>query len=49
MEIELEVNGKNIPLNDIMESMLNNIIRGYMKSIKGIPEDIEEININIKS
>jgi hypothetical protein len=49
MEIELEVNRKDIPLNEIMQAMLNNIIRGYLKSIKGIPDEIEEISINIKS
>jgi hypothetical protein len=47
-DVDLTVNDKDIPLNDIMESMLINIIRGYLKSIKGIPEEIEEININIK-
>lgn len=47
-EIKLEVNDKDIPLNDIMQEMLGNIIHGYLKSIKGVPKDIEEINISIK-
>ncbi len=46
-DVELKVNDKDIPLNDIMEKMLNNIIGGFLKSIKGIPEDVENININI--
>lgn len=47
-EIDLQVNEKDIPLNDIMQDMLANIIHGYLKSIKGVPEEIEEINISIK-
>jgi len=47
-EINLNVNENEIPLNEIMESMLKNIILGYLKSMKGIPEDIKTINITIK-
>lgn len=48
-EITLKVNEAEIPLNEIMESMLVNIIRGYLKAIKGVPDDIKTININIQS
>ncbi len=46
-EIKLEVNEKEIPLNEIMQAMLKNITMGFLKSIKGIPEDINTINISI--
>jgi hypothetical protein len=46
-EVNLKVNEKEIPLNEIMESMLKNIILGYLKSMKGIPEDIKTIDITI--
>lgn len=49
VNVDLKVNEKDIPLNDIMEKMLNNIIRGYLKSMKGVPDEIETIDINIKS
>ncbi|HEY0087354.1 MAG TPA: hypothetical protein VGB37_00845 [Candidatus Lokiarchaeia archaeon] len=47
-DINLKINGKKISLNDLMESMLNNLILGYLKSVKGVPEDIKQINIEIK-
>ena len=47
-DTKLNINGKKIPLNDFMESMLKNLILGYLKSAKGIPEDIKQITIEIK-
>jgi hypothetical protein len=47
-EINLKINGKKLSLNDLMESMLKNLILGYLKSVKGIPEDVKQINIEIK-
>ena len=38
---------KKIPLKDFMEGMLTNIILGYLKSTKEIPENIENIKIEI--
>lgn len=46
--IKLKVNEKEIPLNDMMEDMLKNLLLGYIKSAKGIPKDIKTINIDIK-
>ena len=43
----LSVNEKKIPLKDFMQEMLTNIIQGYLKSTKGIPENIENIKIEI--
>jgi len=46
-EVILEVNQTNIPLKDFMQEMLTNIILGYLKSTKQIPEDIKSISIDI--
>jgi hypothetical protein len=46
--IELEINEKELPLNDLMEDMLKNLIQGYLKSAKGIPDEIKTITIKIK-
>ncbi|MFX1304378.1 MAG: hypothetical protein ACFE9X_13565 [Promethearchaeota archaeon] len=46
-DVKLIVNEKKIPLKDFMQEMLTNIILGYLKSTKGIPETIENIRIEI--
>jgi len=43
----LSVNGKKIPLKDFMQEMLSNIILGYLKTTKGVPENIENVKIEI--
>jgi len=43
----LTVNEKKIPLKDFMQEMLANIILGYLKTTKGVPENIENIKIEI--
>ena len=45
--VNLKVNEKEIPLKDFMEGMLTNIILGYLKSTKAVPENIENIKIVI--
>ena len=46
-EVNLKVNEKEIPLKDFMEGMLTNLLLGYLKSTKGVPEEIEDIKISI--
>lgn len=46
-DVKLLVNDKEIPLNEFMEKMLVNLVSGYLKSAKKIPEDIKDINIKI--
>jgi len=43
----LSVNEKKIPLKDFMQEMLSNIILGYLKTTKGVPENIKNIKIEI--
>ena len=46
--INIKVNDEKIPLNDFMEEMLKNLLVGYLKAAKGIPEDIKSINVEIE-
>ncbi len=46
-EVKLIINDKEIPLNDLMREMLVNLILGYLKSAKKIPEDKKTIQIEI--
>ncbi len=47
VKVILSVNERKIPLKDFMQEMLSNIIQGYLKSTKGVPENIENIKIEI--
>jgi len=47
-DVKLHVNDKEIPLNDLMRDMLTNIILGYLKSAKNMPENKKSIKIEIK-
>ena len=43
----LSVNEKKIPLKEFMQEMLTNIIKGFLNSTKGVPQNIENIKIEI--
>ncbi|MFX1257820.1 MAG: hypothetical protein ACFFAN_08175 [Promethearchaeota archaeon] len=45
--IKLSVNDEKIPLNQIMGNVLTNIISGFIDALKGIPEDITKIKVEI--
>ena len=47
-DVKLEVNDKDIPLNDLMKDMLSNILQGYLKSAKKLPDDIKSIKVDIQ-
>ena len=46
-KVILEVNEKKIPLKDFMQEMFTNIILGFLQSTKDVPENIENIKIDI--
>ena len=46
--VNIKVNDEKVPLNDFMEEMLKNLLVGYLKAAKGIPEDIKSINVEIE-
>ena len=47
-DVNLKVNDEKVPLNDFMEEMLKNLMVGYLKAAKGIPEDIKSIRVEIE-
>ena len=47
-DVNLQVNDKEIPLNQMMKDMLINLILGYLKSAKKIPDEIKSINMEIQ-
>jgi len=46
-DVNLKVNDEKVPLNDFMEDMLKNLLLGYLKTAKGIPEGINSITVKI--
>jgi len=47
-DVTLKVNDEKVPLNDFMEEMLKNLLLGYLKAAKGIPEEKRSISVEIK-
>ncbi|MGD0407057.1 MAG: hypothetical protein ABSB10_10470 [Candidatus Bathyarchaeia archaeon] len=48
MGLKLKVDGKEIPLNDFVEKILNGTISGAVTSLRGIREDWKKIEIEIQ-
>jgi hypothetical protein len=48
MSLKLRVDGKDIPLNDFVEKILNGSITGAVSSLRGIREDWKKIEIEIE-
>ena len=46
--MKLKVDGKEIPLNDFVEKILNGTIAGAVTSLRGIREDWKKIEIEIQ-
>ena len=44
---ELWVDGKQLPLNHMMEETLANILAGYTKTLKGMDEVPESIEVKV--
>lgn len=49
MGMKLKVDGKEIPLNEFVERLLNATIVGAVTSLKGIREDWKKIEVDISS
>lgn len=47
-EISLRVNGGEIPLKPFIQKMLQGLILGFLKSLRGVPEEIRQIEVKIK-
>jgi hypothetical protein len=48
LSLKLKIDGKDIPLNDFVEKLLNGTITGAVTSLKGIKEDWKKIEIEIE-
>ena len=48
MSLKLKVDGKEIPLNDFVEKMLNGTIAGAVGSLKGIKDNWKKIEIELE-
>ena len=48
LALKLKVDGKEIPLNDFVEKILNGSITGAVTSLRGIKEDWKKIEIEIQ-
>lgn len=46
MNIEIEVNGKRVPLNPFVKKFIINTIKGIISSLRGV-KDIKTISIKI--
>lgn len=47
-DIVLEVDGKNIPMNDFVRKILAGMITGSVGALHGFDEDWKTLNITIK-
>ena len=47
MGMKLKVDGKDIPLNEFVEKILNGMIVGAVASLRGIREDWKKIEIEV--
>ena len=43
--MKVKVNGKNIQLNEFTSEFIKNTIAGMLKSLKGVDEEIENVEI----
>ncbi len=48
MNLKLKVDGKEIPLNEFVESIMTGTITGAVSALKGINEEWKKIEIEIK-
>ncbi len=46
--IELEIDGKKVPMNDYVRRVFENVIEALVSTLKGVDEDWRELKIEIK-
>jgi len=46
--VTLRINGIEIPMNPFVKNLLRNIVRGFIASLKGVPQPIKRIEIEIR-
>lgn len=48
MNVELQVNGNNIPLHKFAQKIWRGVIIGLVKELKGVPNDIQDVKLQVK-
>ncbi len=48
MEVELQVNGNEILLHRFAQKIWRGVIIGLVKELKGVPDDIHDVKLQIK-
>ncbi len=47
-ETEMWVDGKQLPLNNMMQETIGNIMMGFSKTLKGAEESAEKVEVKIQ-
>ncbi len=47
-ETKIKVNGKEVPLNPFVIKITSKLVLAVVESLKGLEEDINEVQINVK-
>jgi hypothetical protein len=47
-EVQLWVDGKQVPLNHMMQEMLGNVLTGFAKTLEGVDVAMELVDVKIK-
>jgi len=47
-DVKLEINDKEIELNEIMSNVISNVVNGFLDALRDIPEKRNSIKIEIK-
>ena len=48
VEVELQVNGNDILLHKFAQKIWRGVIIGLVKELKGVPEDVRDVKLQIK-
>ena len=48
MGLQLKIDGKVIPINEFVESILNGTVTGAVTTLKGVREDWKKIEIQVE-
>lgn len=48
VEVELQVNGNDILLHRFAQKIWRGVIIGLVKELKGVPEDVRDVKLQIK-
>ncbi|MFX1519395.1 MAG: hypothetical protein ACFFCD_05700 [Promethearchaeota archaeon] len=48
MDVELQVNGNDIILHKFAQKIWRGVIVGLVKELKGVPDDIRDVKLQVK-